>query len=438
MAVISELIGGNPNRPILSWLPAALCLSAVRNCYEVEEPRSLADNCPQIILYLVGFAIYNAWFHPLAKFPGPKFASISAIPLARALVGGRLAHWTREQHDKYGEIIRTAPNALSFTGENAWKDIYGHRQGHKQFIKAQVLRPVNGVHSILSTPSDPDHSRIRRLLAHAFSDKALHEQEPLIQSYVDTLISRLREQPGPVDVVKWFNYTTFDIIADLSFGEPFWCLRDTKYHPWVSSTFGGIQAGVKMSAARWFPPFQRVIELLIPPSMKAIRRKNFDYTCEKVTRRLELGPGDRPDFLSYILRYNDEKGMSRGEIDSTQTVLFGAGSETTATLLSGLTYYLLQNPRIMHRLNDEIRNTFKSQEDITILSVSKLPYLLAVLEETLRRYPPAPDAFSRLVPPDGDTVCGHWIPGGVSIPASHPPIRPLSHLQHPLQHNPTN
>jgi cytochrome P450 len=377
---------------------------------------SLPNSCRQIILYFLGAAIYNTWFHPLSKYPGPRFAGISAIPYARALIGGRLAHWTREQHEKHGEIIRIAPNSLSFTGENAWKDIYGHRQGHKQFIKANPLRPINDTHSIVSTPSDPDHSRMRRLLSHAFSEKALHEQESLIQSYVDTLIGKLREQPGPVDIVKWLNYTTFDIIADLSFGEPFWCLRETQYHPWVSSTFRGIKAGIIMSAAKWFPPFERVIQMLIPPSMKAIRRENFDYTCEKVTRRMELGPGGRPDFMSYILRHNDEKGMSRAEIDSTTTVLFAAGSETTATLLSGLTYYLLQNPRTMHKLTDEIRTAFKSQEEITILSVSKLPYLLAVLEETLRHYPPAPSAFERLVPGDGDTVCGHWIPGGVSFP----------------------
>lgn len=62
----------------------------------------------------------------------------------------------------------------------------------------------------------------RRVLAHAFSDKALMGQEPLVQRYVDQLIDRLKEVTSandePVDMVKWYNWTTFDVIADLLFG----------------------------------------------------------------------------------------------------------------------------------------------------------------------------------------------------------------------------
>ena len=51
-------------------------------------------------------------------------------------------------------------------------------------------------------------------MAHAFSDLALREQEPLIQSYCDLLIEKLDDQiAGPngvnVDIVSWFNFTTF-------------------------------------------------------------------------------------------------------------------------------------------------------------------------------------------------------------------------------------
>lgn len=59
--------------------------------------------------------------------------------------------------------------------------------------------------------------------------------------------------------------------------------------------------------------------------------------------------------------------------------------------------------------------------------VNSLPYLLAVLEESLRIYPPVPVALNRVVPPDGASICGRWVPGGtvVGIPqyaANHSPI----------------
>ncbi|KAI4127417.1 MAG: hypothetical protein LQ341_006792, partial [Variospora aurantia] len=64
-----------------------------------------------------------------------------------------------------------------------------------------------------------------------------------------------------------------------------------------------------------------------------------------------------------------------------------AGSETTATLLAGATYQLLQNPLMMRRAQSEVRGKFKNAEDITVRAVSTpglLPYLEAVLRETLR------------------------------------------------------
>ena len=73
------------------------------------------------------------------------------------------------------------------------------------------------------TANDADHARMRRLLGHAFSGKALREQEPLIQSYVHNLISGLHRHTqdrnkGKVDLADWYNWTTFDVVGDLSFG----------------------------------------------------------------------------------------------------------------------------------------------------------------------------------------------------------------------------
>jgi cytochrome P450 len=184
----------------------------------------------------------------------------------------------------------------------------------------------------------------------------------------------------------------------------------------VEATFNGVKMGTMMSQARRFPPFQKLITMLIPPSVKQKRRENSDYSVEKVTRRIERGANASPNFMSYILRHNDEKGMSRPEIDGTAAVLFVAGSETTAILLSGLCYHLLKNPAAMARLNGEIRGAFETEEEITISAVEHLPYLMAVFQESLRIYPPAPAAFERVVPGEGDEICGQWIPGGVSLP----------------------
>lgn len=57
---------------------------------------------------------------------------------------------------------------------------------------------------------------MRRIQTHMFSEKALAAQEPVLHRYIDKLISKLHEQASKpetavIDVVRWYNYTTFDV-----------------------------------------------------------------------------------------------------------------------------------------------------------------------------------------------------------------------------------
>jgi hypothetical protein len=64
---------------------------------------------------------------------------------------------------------------------------------------------------------------VRGNLNHGFSDKGLRDQEPRVMKYVGLLIERLRDhsKDGPVDISTWYNFTTFDIMGELAFGESF-------------------------------------------------------------------------------------------------------------------------------------------------------------------------------------------------------------------------
>lgn len=106
--------------------------------------------------------------------------------------------------------------------------------------------------------------------------------------------------------------------------------------------------------------------------------------------------------------------MTEKEIISTFAVLLLAGSETTATLLSAVTFYLLKNPPTMQKLKTEIRTSFVNENEITQISVNKLKYQLAVLDEALRIHAPTPGGFPRIVPEAGREIDGQWVPGGVS------------------------
>lgn len=91
-----------------------------------------------------------------------------------------------------------------------------------------------------------------------------------------------------------------------------------------------------------------------------------------------------------------------------------AGSETTATALTGAIYLLANNPRFMSKLQHEVRKTLTQENTIEFTSTAKLPYLCAVIQESLRLYPPGPNAQPRITPAQGRFVLGEHLPGNVS------------------------
>jgi len=104
-------------------------------------------------------------------------------------------------------------------------------------------------------------------------------------------------------------------------------------------------------------------------------------------------------------------------LQANASALIVAGSETTATLLCGVTYLLLTNPGALKKVTEEVRSTFTSDEEITLTSVGGLKYMLACLNEGLRSYPPVPFGLPRIVPRGGATISGMAVPENVSAPA---------------------
>ena len=106
--------------------------------------------------------------------------------------------------------------------------------------------------------------------------------------------------------------------------------------------------------------------------------------------------------------------MGFNELLENANVLLIAGSETTATLLSGCLFLLGSNPDKLAKVVDEVRTEFTKEEEITLNSVSHLPYMLAVLNESLRCYPPVGGCLPRVVPKGGGYINGKFVPQGVS------------------------
>jgi hypothetical protein len=169
----------------------------------------------QSTVYVVQRIIYNLYFHPLAKYPGPLLARCSQLWTVRNMLAGRQAFEVYKLHRKYGPVVRIAPSELVFESAEAWKDIYGIRPGRAEIPKDPIfyLNSAAGAESIIAAPAK-QHSVLRRLLSHGFSERALREQVDIIQDYVDLLIARMRaesEKEPRSDMVKWYNVSHYGI-----------------------------------------------------------------------------------------------------------------------------------------------------------------------------------------------------------------------------------
>ena len=324
----------------------------------------------------------------------------------------------KKLHDHHGHVVRISPNILSFNTAQSWKDIYGHQSGRMQLPK-DPRGPIDHVPSLINL-DDADHAKVRGLLSPAFSERAMREQESLVMGHINLLIQRLKAQiqgpvKGEVDLVRWYNFTTFDIIGDLAISQPFGSLESGDYHVWIFNLFKGVKYLSVLEIGTVYPIIGAVFSCVHTffPKFGESQEKHREYTEMASQTRLTTKT-EKKDFVSYIPRDKESKGMTDDEITENVGLFMVAGSETTATLLSGATYYLLTNPVTLNKLCNEVRNAFKSKSDITFSSVTRLPYLSAVIEESLRMYPPVPTTRPRRTLPEGNIIDGHFVPGNVS------------------------
>lgn len=391
-----------------------------------------------LILYALALTLYNLFLHPLRHYPGPRLAAATPLPLLLSRLTGSNVRWTHTLHTRYGPIVRVAPNELSFIEPAAWKDIYGHRTASKPaFAKDEAfygrdLFAGKTEEAGLVRAGDAAHARQRRLVSHAFSDSALRAQERLLRGYVDLLVTKLGQIVGKegaeidkrkVNLVDWFNFTTFDIMADLTFGEALGLLEGSEYTPWVRAVFGSLKMVMLQQVLGRLPGGRWVLDRSIPESVRENRRLHMQHSIERVEKRLARKT-ERPDIWTYALRYSGledgvGKGLSMREMHSNAATFMLAGTETTATLLSGLTWMLLKRPDALSRLVKEVRGAFAAREEMTMPALATLEWLNACLEEALRVYPPVPSGLPRITPAQGAVVCGREIPGGTVVSLAH-------------------
>lgn len=114
-------------------------------------------------------------------------------------------------HQKYGPVVRLAPDLVAFVGEaHLWKQIYASKShGVSTFAKDFLFydKPFNNVNGPFTT-DDANNMRIRKTMAPAFSEQGLRQYEGRFKGWCEALHRSLEQQAKAgtgADMVKMFN-----------------------------------------------------------------------------------------------------------------------------------------------------------------------------------------------------------------------------------------
>ncbi|KAI0145540.1 cytochrome P450 [Xylariaceae sp. FL1272] len=412
-----------------------------------------------LVLLVVGLAasfivtrlVYRLWFHPLSGIPGPKIAAVSDIWYAYHWLSGRWPFAIEDVLKQYGDVVRIAPNEVVFVRPQALADIYGTHTGSIESFAKTDINERGDKHNGLVWETDPvRHRMVAKQISPAFSGRALRAKEPTLHKHIDLFVEQMKKLGGGSEGVrldKWMNWLAVDLSADMAYNSQMNAMRDLQDPKYLSVLLGFNKFSTVIQVSRRFPLLAPLKVLFLPMSMMTSFAEIKEAARQEVYKRLNrTSKPEHLDFFEQIVP--DSFPTDPDEVRHLEQVaaqLLFAGYEPTSVWFFGTLFHLLNAPTCLAILKTEIRQYFKSYDDITPAEAASLPYLTACLKESLRLVSNTVNGMPVFSP--GAMVDGMYIPKGVRCQTStlalarsprnfHEPLlfRPQRwlHKEHPL------
>ncbi|RIA88732.1 cytochrome P450 [Glomus cerebriforme] len=321
--------------------------------------------------------IYCAYFGPLSKIPGPKLFFLTRLFVSFKQLSGQRWKWIQNVIvPTYGTVARLGPNVVMISDKDAIKE--------------------------------------RRVLSPAFSIKYVASLEPLMVSCVKDLVCKVDEcvrkktfSDGAIlNIVNLVQICALDIIGETNFGGKFNGI-ETLSHPLPGKVYKELRRRAMKSMFPLLKPFLNIDPYLMNLSNELIKNRR---QAEK----------PRVDILQAILdtmKNGDNDQMTNFEIFDQILEFLIAGTDTVSFTTSMAITLLAKNPDKLKLLQQELDNSLGNCNDELPKhdQLKSLPYLNAVINETMRLWPVTLDAGIGKSPEKDTVINGYMIPARTNL-----------------------
>lgn len=384
------------------------------------------------LLTLTVQSVRRLFFHPLSKYPGPPLAAMTLWYKAYfdIVMDGGWAEHLEYLHEVYGSsILRVAPNELHFSDPRAYNEIYGMGTRH---VKQPALYACFSTDLSVFAMSDHHEATQRRtLIGPFFSRRSILNLENAVQSKIELLISRLLEYQHTkesADLSLAFRSTTLEIITSYCFGRSSNALDSRHFQNGILTAMD--QTLPMIWVFKHFPIIKYVL-LRVPESWASIlkpsttgileQKRQMGVQIDDILRDpSSLKHADHETIYHHFLTPQPENQrmppIEREWLLDEGLYLRFAGSDTVGNTCTVATYHILSNKHVQDRLAQEVKDAWPEKDaPASYETLEKLPYLTAVIKESLRMAHGVVTPLARIVGPTDVEIAGAVIPAGTVV-----------------------
>ncbi|KAL8923603.1 MAG: hypothetical protein Q9208_004550 [Pyrenodesmia sp. 3 TL-2023] len=358
----------------------------------------------------MAYVVRKTILSPLRDVPGPFFAKLTNLYQLVIYFRGKQASVLRRLH-RYDKAVRIGPNHVSLSDPNLIKTVFDMRGNYtksKRYLAADSISP-NGRNLPVqfSTLDEQQRNTYWRPVAKYFSLTNVVNFEPQIDSVIRMLQRQLEERfclgenEGAVcNMYNWLSYAAWEVINVVNFSQTLGFLENGEDvgGALAESVFAG-DAFTSLGHAPWI---ERTVRYLLG---KPIFNGALQFSRKSIAERSSLGGGQihsPPDFLDNFFEAHkaDPKGFSENILMCQLLSNVAAGGDTAGGTMAGTVHNALNHPRVLKRLQQELDSAIQ-ETPVSWKVASTLPYLDAVLQESIRFHPGTSFTLERVVPREG-------------------------------------